>query len=469
MDDLMKKRASKRLMRDWREWKNCAHEAKSITAAPLESNLFEWHCNFCTDTGPLKGIIFHLMIEFPDRYPLNPPTVTVCNKIHHPNVFCNYGGQGGYYICLDMLNTGWSAAYSVTSLLFQLLSFLITDKAPQDDGMDQEITYSTLEISDMMSTSKNYSCKKCTHSFKNPFPSLATMNNTKISGMKKEKKVKTTKFTVRTKRKQKNYWSKLMYPDLETAVIDFLTIIDLLSVVRVSKAFDKMVNNSKYLEMNKYSCWFHRIDLRYSALSRVRSKNQRVEEQDLIANNLILGYGITPQWLAGCTNFKSFFSEFQTKNDSIKIAKKRFSLVNVSRDPHLRFPILKKTETTFDLFSSDAFSNCNVRVTPRKDKRFTHFIPMYISGTHHGKRALDLEKSFTLSVYQANRRINVYHPMMSVHLICSIMSSLVINLMNALRDKRMHHSINVLETYFNYYHLLLAVYHKYYKIIYPLV
>jgi ubiquitin-protein ligase len=31
--------------------------------------------------------IFHFMLEFPATYPLNPPSVTLCTPLPHPNVF----------------------------------------------------------------------------------------------------------------------------------------------------------------------------------------------------------------------------------------------------------------------------------------------------------------------------------------------------------------------------------------------
>eukprot|EP01084_Bolivina_argentea_P011562 21610_1 len=169
--------ATKRLLRDLREWKNCAHEATSITAEPLENNIFEWHVNFVPDDGPLTGIIFHLIINFPDNYPLKKPEVTLCNYLNHPNVFRSgvYGSTqyNGYWICLDMIKDhGWSAAYSVTSILFQLLSFLITKKAPQDHGGDKYITHASYDIQKMRQKSKSFHCKKCKHNNYAPYPAL---------------------------------------------------------------------------------------------------------------------------------------------------------------------------------------------------------------------------------------------------------------------------------------------------------
>ena len=64
-------------------------------------------------------------MTFPHEYPHKPPKIEILTKLKHPNVF-------GEFICLSMLrqhtaNTpyeGWSSAYSVTSILLQLQSFL---------------------------------------------------------------------------------------------------------------------------------------------------------------------------------------------------------------------------------------------------------------------------------------------------------------------------------------------------------
>jgi len=92
---------------------------------PLENNLYEWHANIVSPKLP--GVFFHFIIHFPLNYPDKAPKVRNCTNIRHPNVF-------GDYICLDLLTMsletqktpyrGWTSAYTVSSLLVQLQSFL---------------------------------------------------------------------------------------------------------------------------------------------------------------------------------------------------------------------------------------------------------------------------------------------------------------------------------------------------------
>ena len=79
---------------------------------PLVSNL-------PTDHAPAG--LWHLDILIPPSYPLAPPRITFTTPICHPNVDFKTGE-----ICLDLLKTSWSPAYTLTSTLeaiHQLLAY----------------------------------------------------------------------------------------------------------------------------------------------------------------------------------------------------------------------------------------------------------------------------------------------------------------------------------------------------------
>jgi ubiquitin-protein ligase len=124
----------KRLIKDLEEIENEKVPTVGVTARPLENNIFIWHANIRGPEGTLyEGGVFHLELKFPLSYPHHPPTITIFNKIPHPNVFDNY-------ICLDMIRQnerreegqGWSSAYSVQSVLTQLQSFLFEENLSQN-------------------------------------------------------------------------------------------------------------------------------------------------------------------------------------------------------------------------------------------------------------------------------------------------------------------------------------------------
>ncbi|KAH6664615.1 hypothetical protein B0J14DRAFT_607363 [Halenospora varia] len=71
----------------------------------------------------------HLTVEFPARYPLEPPKIKMNSDVVHPNIF-------GSYICASILNTteGYTPAYTLKGIAIQLLSFFGSDRIEQVGG-----------------------------------------------------------------------------------------------------------------------------------------------------------------------------------------------------------------------------------------------------------------------------------------------------------------------------------------------
>jgi len=168
---LRRQRAMKRLKRDLLELERS--ELTSIAAKPLDSNFMEWHVNIKASEGMYSGIYLHLILDFPDEYPSTPPNVQICTPIDHPNV---YGG----WLCLSMLRPatgnvpyeGWSGAYSATSVLMQLQSFLFAENIDQDGGYQIKASSSRCSISRSIATCKSFQCTKCSHSHWTPWPEV---------------------------------------------------------------------------------------------------------------------------------------------------------------------------------------------------------------------------------------------------------------------------------------------------------
>ncbi|EJD06007.1 UBC-like protein, partial [Fomitiporia mediterranea MF3/22] len=66
--------AVKRIMQEARELQN--DPSTEYTAAPLEDNLFEWHCTLrgAPDTD-FEGGLYHFRIILPAEYPFRPPSL----------------------------------------------------------------------------------------------------------------------------------------------------------------------------------------------------------------------------------------------------------------------------------------------------------------------------------------------------------------------------------------------------------
>ena len=111
--------SAKRLQKDYKALKDAQPPLVGVSAAPTDNSMFIWAANIKGPEGTAyEGGVFHMQIDFPENYPLSPPTITLKTKVPHPNVF-------GNKLCLDMLqpNTsnswyeGWTSAYTVESIL----------------------------------------------------------------------------------------------------------------------------------------------------------------------------------------------------------------------------------------------------------------------------------------------------------------------------------------------------------------
>lgn len=146
---------------------------ENVCAQPNESDIYYWHGNF-RGLGQFGAIPLHFAMIFPETYPEKPPQVILTTKIPHPNVYANKGPEGGYTICLDMLETdqakfdkeyrGWSSSYTVLSVLLQLQSFLSKEEFLQSLLPGAEKT--------IMNNARAYRCPECGHTAATPFPAF---------------------------------------------------------------------------------------------------------------------------------------------------------------------------------------------------------------------------------------------------------------------------------------------------------
>ena len=67
---------------------------------------------------------------------------------------------------------GWSSAYSVTSIVMQLQSFLFAEKREQDDGHQVNAELSDHDVSQSIQMCKSFKCRTCRHSHQTPWPKV---------------------------------------------------------------------------------------------------------------------------------------------------------------------------------------------------------------------------------------------------------------------------------------------------------
>lgn len=118
----------KRILKEMQELSNDANA--NISAGPVDdTNIFAWSATMIgPKDSPYEDGIFLLKINFPNNYPFKPPQITFDTKIFHPNI----SSSGS--ICLDILQSNWSPALTITKTLLSISS-LLTDPNP-DDPLD---------------------------------------------------------------------------------------------------------------------------------------------------------------------------------------------------------------------------------------------------------------------------------------------------------------------------------------------
>jgi len=188
----------KRLMRDWKEVQKNGKKI-NIFVCPLEDNLYEWHGNMVPLQGRYQGIIIHFIMKFKDTYPKEPPKVKLCTGIPHSNIIQH--GNEDNFLCLDILNnffwtttntssdsySGWSSAYSVSSLVMQIQTFLFDDYVENYDGHIKHTLYELApeegggwrdrdtikdSIERAFKDAREFKCQQCGHCNSRPTPEI---------------------------------------------------------------------------------------------------------------------------------------------------------------------------------------------------------------------------------------------------------------------------------------------------------
>ncbi|CEG64398.1 Putative Peroxin-4 [Rhizopus microsporus] len=118
---------SKRLLKELREIdKEAASHPQIIELSPIsDDDLLHWKAIIAglPDT-PYEGGQFELSIKIPSNYPIHPPNIRFVTTICHPNIHFKTGE-----ICLDILKTDWSPAWTLRSTVLAI-TLLLTNPEP---------------------------------------------------------------------------------------------------------------------------------------------------------------------------------------------------------------------------------------------------------------------------------------------------------------------------------------------------
>ena len=134
----------RRLVSDYKNMlKSKSHDIKYFTAGPVinktmgrdgepvdEEDYYHWTgiINGPEET-PYEGGKFKINIQFPSKYPMEPPVIKFISNIYHPNI------RNGV-ICLNILKNEWTGCTTIGGVLLSL--YLLLQQPNFNDPLNHE-------------------------------------------------------------------------------------------------------------------------------------------------------------------------------------------------------------------------------------------------------------------------------------------------------------------------------------------
>jgi len=145
--------AIKRIMQEARELAN--DPCTDYSAAPLEDDIFEWHCTLRGPAGTeYEGGLYHFRILLPAEYPFRPPSIMMLT----PNGRFELNSK----ICISFTNYHeelWQPAWGVRTAIIGLQGFFpLKGQAAVGVG---SIEYPAGERKRLASLSRDWTCPHC--------------------------------------------------------------------------------------------------------------------------------------------------------------------------------------------------------------------------------------------------------------------------------------------------------------------
>ncbi|KAH7113857.1 ubiquitin-conjugating enzyme/RWD-like protein [Dendryphion nanum] len=125
--------ATKRLLTELQTYQSDPNEALLELGPVNDGELTHWRAVMKGVPGTAyEGGAWLLDIQIPSSYPNTPPTIKFVTPICHPNVDFRTGE-----ICLDLLKTSWSPAYTITTTMTSVHQLLTS--AEPDSPLNVDI------------------------------------------------------------------------------------------------------------------------------------------------------------------------------------------------------------------------------------------------------------------------------------------------------------------------------------------
>ncbi|KAI0303409.1 ubiquitin-conjugating enzyme/RWD-like protein [Multifurca ochricompacta] len=148
--------AVKRIMQEARELAN--DPSTDYSAAPLEDDIFEWHCTLRGPAGTdFEGGLYHFRIRLPAEYPFRPPSIMLLT----PNGRFELNTK----ICISFTNYHeelWQPAWGVRTAIIGLQGFFpLKGQAAMGVGA---LEVPSSERKRLAALSRDWVCPRCNQS-----------------------------------------------------------------------------------------------------------------------------------------------------------------------------------------------------------------------------------------------------------------------------------------------------------------
>ncbi|TPX68410.1 hypothetical protein SpCBS45565_g03107 [Spizellomyces sp. 'palustris'] len=116
---------TRRLIKELRDYQRDPNPQVVELSPTSDDNLLAWRAVIVGQEGTIyEGGRFDLDIVVPSSYPMQPPTIKFIGRVCHPNVHFKTGE-----ICLDLLKSAWSPAWTLQSACVAI-GVLLTSPEP---------------------------------------------------------------------------------------------------------------------------------------------------------------------------------------------------------------------------------------------------------------------------------------------------------------------------------------------------
>ncbi|KAG9299570.1 hypothetical protein G9A89_020741 [Geosiphon pyriformis] len=121
----MSEAVTRRLLKEFREYQKEPNPDLIELAPVKDDDILVWQAILCGEKDtPYEGGFWKLSIDVPKTYPIHPPKIQFLTKLCHPNISWKTGE-----ICLDILKTAWSPAWTLQSACMAIRLLLSTPEA----------------------------------------------------------------------------------------------------------------------------------------------------------------------------------------------------------------------------------------------------------------------------------------------------------------------------------------------------